>query len=353
MALQIKKTNNYNGGRITTGWENTKLYVSPDTDYVITGYYRCVNSNSIPRVVVRYFDSSGNVILNTPTDYTYSADWTKFTLTSNVPVNAAWMMIRLLDSSAQIGAEVYFDNIKLKVPGLDGSVSYDYTGKKEDAGTGLKYFGARFYDPEVGRFLTIDPKKDRQNWFIYCGDNPLNRIDPDGQDYILLNMVWAGAAFGFGHNACLVGNDLDGWTYYSKDGSKAGNVTKSFENFEEFQKSKFADKYDRAYRVSTTREQDKKMKDYGDKNYKKSYSVWEEKEKGATTNKKENCADLTAGVGKAGGAVDISQPKSLGLNITIPNTQYDEFTISNEGQSVSPNDDSSSNDDYDDSYESY
>jgi hypothetical protein len=161
----------------------------------------------------------------------------------------------------------------------------------------------------VGRFITVDPGKDGLNWYAYCGDNPVNRIDPDGRDYILLNMVWAGNAFGFGHNACLVGNDKDGWVYYSKDGP-SGSTRERYNSFEEFQKNKTADKYDRAYRVSTTREQDKKMKAYGDKNYKKAYSVWEEKEKGATTNKKENCADLAAGVGKAGG-VDISQQEWL------------------------------------------
>jgi len=76
--------------------------------------------------------------------------------------------------------KVYFDKIVLKVPGLKGNDSYDYTGKKEDEGTGLKYFGARFYDPEVGRFLTLDPKKDGANWYVYCRDNPINKIDPDG-----------------------------------------------------------------------------------------------------------------------------------------------------------------------------
>ncbi len=31
-----------------------------------------------------------------------------------------------------------------------------YTGKKHDDTTGLTYFGARYYDPEVGRFMGMD-----------------------------------------------------------------------------------------------------------------------------------------------------------------------------------------------------
>lgn len=36
-------------------------------------------------------------------------------------------------------------------------IKYGFTGKEEDSGTGLKYFGARWYDPETGRFITQDP----------------------------------------------------------------------------------------------------------------------------------------------------------------------------------------------------
>lgn len=95
-----------------------------------------------------------------------------------------------MESSNQIGAVVYFDKFTLKVTGLDGTQSFDYTGKKEDPGTGLKYFGARFYDPEVGRFLTVDPKHDGNNWFVYCDDNPLKYIDPTGK----VTVAFGGAA---------------------------------------------------------------------------------------------------------------------------------------------------------------
>jgi len=61
---------------------------------------------------------------------------------------------------------------------------YGFTGKHRD-GTGLYYFGARYYDPEVGRWTTVDPAHAGVNWYEYCGSNPLSRIDPTGLDWVL------------------------------------------------------------------------------------------------------------------------------------------------------------------------
>ena len=41
-----------------------------------------------------------------------------------------------------------------------------YTGKKIDRDTGLYYFNARWYDPQLGRFITEDPIKDGVNWIV-------------------------------------------------------------------------------------------------------------------------------------------------------------------------------------------
>ncbi|MBI9100623.1 MAG: RHS repeat-associated core domain-containing protein, partial [Spirochaetaceae bacterium] len=67
-----------------------------------------------------------------------------------------------------------------------------YTGKKIDRDTGLYYFNARWYDAELGRFITEDPIKDGINWFGYANQNPLTFIDPTGlaaDDYQYSNMM--------------------------------------------------------------------------------------------------------------------------------------------------------------------
>ena len=65
------------------------------------------------------------------------------------------------------------------VTGSNSSLA-SFTGKGYDA-TGLIYFNARYYDPATGRFITEDPSRDGVNWYGYCGNNPLNFVDPDGR----------------------------------------------------------------------------------------------------------------------------------------------------------------------------
>ncbi|MCE1189685.1 MAG: RHS repeat-associated core domain-containing protein [Ignavibacteria bacterium] len=55
---------------------------------------------------------------------------------------------------------------------------------EKDAETGLHYFGARYYDSELGRWMSIDPKADQYSgWspYNYCTNNTLGNIDPDGE----------------------------------------------------------------------------------------------------------------------------------------------------------------------------
>ena len=57
---------------------------------------------------------------------------------------------------------------------------FRYCGEYTDDETGLIYLRNRYYDPAIGRFITEDPAKDGLNWYVYCGNNPINRIDPLG-----------------------------------------------------------------------------------------------------------------------------------------------------------------------------
>ncbi|MGH8508459.1 MAG: RHS repeat domain-containing protein [Gammaproteobacteria bacterium] len=62
-----------------------------------------------------------------------------------------------------------------------------YTGKAEEAAFGIQDFGARWYDPQTGRFLSIDPAGfDPQNLqsfnrYAYANNNPYGFVDPDGR----------------------------------------------------------------------------------------------------------------------------------------------------------------------------
>ncbi len=44
-------------------------------------------------------------------------------------------------------------------------------------------YGARGYYPAIMRFTTVDPLAEKKPWlspYVYCSDNPVNRVDPDG-----------------------------------------------------------------------------------------------------------------------------------------------------------------------------
>ncbi|EKU96916.1 RHS repeat-associated core domain protein [Leptolyngbya sp. PCC 7375] len=61
-----------------------------------------------------------------------------------------------------------------------------YTGEQSDSKTQLQYLRARYYDPDLGRFLSRDFIDGRlknpisRNKYIYAHDNPFNNVDPSG-----------------------------------------------------------------------------------------------------------------------------------------------------------------------------
>ncbi len=60
-----------------------------------------------------------------------------------------------------------------------------FTGQRLDC-TGLYYYGARYYDSTIGRFISADPivpdpmNPQSLNRYTYCLNNPLKYIDPMG-----------------------------------------------------------------------------------------------------------------------------------------------------------------------------
>jgi RHS repeat-associated protein len=77
-------------------------------------------------------------------------------------------------------------------PTATGEEPYLYTGKEIDA-TGLYYYGARYYDPDLGRFMTRDPLAGKKaipqslNRYAYCANNPITLVDPEGLTYRMCN----------------------------------------------------------------------------------------------------------------------------------------------------------------------
>ena len=62
---------------------------------------------------------------------------------------------------------------------------YKFSAKELDDETGYSYFGARYYDPNIFIWLSVDPLADHPNQvdkspYVYAWNNPVYYTDPDG-----------------------------------------------------------------------------------------------------------------------------------------------------------------------------
>ena len=60
---------------------------------------------------------------------------------------------------------------------------HQFTGRQFDDESGMYHYRARAYDADAGRFLQQDPAGmvDGANMYAYCGNDPVNGVDPSGK----------------------------------------------------------------------------------------------------------------------------------------------------------------------------
>ena len=82
----------------------------------------------------------------------------------------------------------YGERTKNEVPSAPNKVWY--TSRHQDEDTGLVYMGARYYDPALGRFLSVDSVRFSEgnvhsfNRYAYGNNNPYKFKDPDGRNAV-------------------------------------------------------------------------------------------------------------------------------------------------------------------------
>ncbi|MHB1247544.1 MAG: RHS repeat-associated core domain-containing protein [Sulfuriferula sp.] len=102
--------------------------------------------------------------------------------------------------------------------GTDDGNPVQYTGRENDQ-SGLYYYRARYYDPQLKRFISEDPigLGGGVNQYAYVGGNPISLIDPKG--------LW-GFAGGFGGGYYLgFGGEANSGGFYSPDAGTSGAYT--------------------------------------------------------------------------------------------------------------------------------
>ena len=68
---------------------------------------------------------------------------------------------------------------------------YLFNAKEFDEETGMYYYGARYYDPRLGLWMSTDPMQEKypmSTTYCFVNNNPIKEIDPDGCDgYVIIN----------------------------------------------------------------------------------------------------------------------------------------------------------------------
>ena len=91
---------------------------------------------------------------------------------------------QLTDLSGEVTRDYDYDPYGVQLTDAMGDTNpFRYKGEYFDEETGFIYLRARYYDPAIGRFISLDPAKDGLNWYVYCGNNPINFWDPTGLAY--------------------------------------------------------------------------------------------------------------------------------------------------------------------------
>ena len=112
--------------------------------------------------------------------------------TTSLITNAIGSTIALTDSSGAVQTQYTFDPFgNMSTTGTASSNSSQFTGREND-GTGLHYYRARYFSPSSQRFISEDPigvAGGDENLYAYVINDPVNSTDPNGLERLTSQVV--------------------------------------------------------------------------------------------------------------------------------------------------------------------
>jgi RHS repeat-associated protein len=140
-------------------------------------------------------DANNNIMAEYTWDYQGNpVTMTKGGVTYYYHMNGHGDVTALTDANGNVVAQYQYDawgNIISQTGTMASSNPYRYAGYRYDEETGLYYLMARYYDANIGRFITRDTfhgfEDDPQslNLYTYTKNNPVMYVDPDGHNPII------------------------------------------------------------------------------------------------------------------------------------------------------------------------
>jgi RHS repeat-associated protein len=103
--------------------------------------------------------------------------------TTSYFTDALGSTVALTDGSGATSAEFTYEPYGKNTKTGAGDTPFRYTGRDDD-GTGLYYYRARYYHPQLARFVAEDPigLAGGTNLYVYVAGSPLTYTDPRGTD---------------------------------------------------------------------------------------------------------------------------------------------------------------------------
>ncbi|KZD36810.1 wall-associated protein [Bacillus cereus] len=149
-------------------------------------------------------DGSGKVLRQ----YVYSTSGTRLAMKSQGQTvyyhyNPRGDVVAMTDQNREVVATYEYDAwgnvLKSDTKGIAADNPFGYAGYMYDKEIGMYYLIARYYNPEHGVFLSVDPDPGDEddpvtmNGYTYADNNPVMKVDPDGHaPWLLINAAIGG-----------------------------------------------------------------------------------------------------------------------------------------------------------------
>ncbi len=114
--------------------------------------------------------------------------WSDSTGDHSYLTNALNSTVAMTDASGNVTAQYQYDSFGASVISGASSNSLQYTGRENDW-TGLDYYRARYYSPNLQRFVSEDPigfGPGQENLYGYAANAPTRFVDPRGTNAIAI-----------------------------------------------------------------------------------------------------------------------------------------------------------------------